>query len=60
VSGATFRIYSYSPATGNSLDYDNITVNGDVVPEPAAAGVLAVAGLALVGRHSRRGAARQV
>ena len=51
VTGATFRIYSYSPAAGSSLDYDNFTVNGDVVPEPTAACVLGVAGLALLRRR---------
>lgn len=53
VSGATFRIYSYSPGGGASLDYDNVTVNGDVIPEPTAAGLLGLAGLALLGRRRR-------
>jgi hypothetical protein len=53
VTGATFRIYSYSPAGGSSLDYDSITVNGTVIPEPAAAGLLGLAGLALLGRRRR-------
>jgi hypothetical protein len=54
VPGVTFRIYSYSPAGGSSLDYDNITVNGDVVPEPSTLGVLALAGLTLLARRSGR------
>jgi hypothetical protein len=49
----TFRVYSYSPAAGSSLDYDNFTLNGVVVPEPAAAGLALVAGLGLLAR--RRG-----
>jgi hypothetical protein len=58
VPNVTFRMFSYSPAAGNSLDYDNITVNGDVVPEPSALGVLAVAGLTLLAR--RRGRVTEV
>jgi hypothetical protein len=29
LSSLTFRVYSYSPAAGSSLDYDNIVVNGN-------------------------------
>lgn len=29
----TFKIFSYSPATGSSVDYDNFVVNGSVVPQ---------------------------
>jgi hypothetical protein len=50
----TFRIYSYSPGAGSSLDYDNITVNGTVVPEPSALGLLAMAGAGLGLRRYRR------
>jgi autotransporter-associated beta strand protein len=28
LSSITFKIYSYSPGTGASVDYDNITING--------------------------------
>jgi hypothetical protein len=50
----TFRVYSYSPGAGSSVDYDNITVNGSVVPEPAT-GLLGVSGIVLltVRRRSR-------
>jgi hypothetical protein len=45
----TFRVYSYSPAGGSSVDYDNIVVNGTVsaVPEPATFAALALGTLAL-------------
>ena len=38
LSDITFRMYIYSPATGNGVRLDNITVNGLVtaVPEPSA------------------------
>ncbi len=47
----TFRIYSYSPAAGSSVDYDNLVINGDVVPEPASLGLLGAAGLLALRRR---------
>lgn len=49
----TFRIYSYSPGAGSSVDYDNITVNGNVIPEPTT-GLLLVAGLGICSLRRRR------
>lgn len=53
-----FRVYISTPTTNNSIEFDNLVLNGDVVavPEPnAAAGVMvALVGLAVVRR--RRGA----
>lgn len=46
----TFRFYVYSPAAGSTIEFDNITVNGEVVaviPEPAA-GIMIIAGMALL------------
>lgn len=48
----TFRIYSYSPNGGASVDYDNITVQG-VVPEPVSLTLLAVPAAALMMRRRR-------
>lgn len=49
----TFRIYSYSPGGGSSVDYDDIVVNGAVsaIPEPSAAGLMAMGVIALAGRR---------
>ena len=50
LTGATtFRIYSYSPDVNNSLDYDNVTLNGAatlvaVVPESSTLALLSLAG----------------
>ncbi len=35
----TFKVYGYSPATGSSVDYDNLLVNG-TVSEPVFSGYL--------------------
>lgn len=46
----TFRFYVYSPAAGQTIEFDNITVNGEVVaviPEPVTA-LMAGAGLVLL------------
>jgi len=52
-SPVTFHFYVYAPAAGNSVDWDNIVLNGTVaaVPEPGttaliATGVFALAALA--------------
>jgi PEP-CTERM motif len=51
----TFRIYNYAQGMGQSVEFDNITVNGTVdavaVPEPAALGVLGLASLGLIRRR---------
>jgi hypothetical protein len=53
--GLTFRIYSYSPNGGASVDYDNITLNGTAVavPEPVGLALLALGGASLLGRRRK-------
>jgi hypothetical protein len=50
-----FRIYVYSPGGGATLEFDNVRLNGALVPEPGSAGMLGL-GLALLFRlrHSLR------
>ena len=51
----TFRFYNYAPAAGNSIDYDNIVLNGSValVPEPSTLALAALGALALFRRRHR-------
>jgi hypothetical protein len=49
----TFRFYVYSPAGGQSVDVDNITLNG-TVPEPASLGLIGLGAAGLLGRRARR------
>lgn len=61
LNAVTFRLYIYTGGTGASLEFDNISINGAVVPvpEPAAValfGVVLPAGLVMLAR--RRTAAR--
>ena len=47
-SQVTFRIYGYAPAgSGLGLFFDNITLTGQVVPEPAGAWTLGAVSLVL-------------
>lgn len=50
----TFRFYSYAPSPGQSIDWDDFTLNGTVtvVPEPAS-GLLCAAALATAARRRR-------
>jgi hypothetical protein len=52
-SSVTFRIYSYSPGAGSSVDYDNIVVNGLVIPEPGSTAALLV-GAAMIAGFRRK------
>ncbi|HSI33985.1 MAG: PEP-CTERM sorting domain-containing protein [Phycisphaerae bacterium] len=52
-SDVTIRLYSYakSSSTAEGLDFDNVTINGTVTPEP---GTMALAGFAAAGLLGRR------
>lgn len=52
-SPVLFEFIVATPASSNDLRFDNIIVNGTVVPEPAALSALALTGL-LLGRRNRR------
>lgn len=48
----TFRFYVYSPGDGSTMEFDNITLNGALTPEPTT---LALLGLGALGLLRRRG-----
>lgn len=56
LSSLEVRIFSFSPTTASSLEYDNFATNGSVVsvPEPTTWGLLAGAGTALLVLRRRR------
>jgi hypothetical protein len=55
IGSITFRYYPLTPATGNTMDFETMTLNGQaVVPEPAGLCVLGVVGLILVRRGRGR------
>lgn len=53
LSSITFRLYAYSPGSGQTIDFDNITVNGSVVPEPSTTVLAALGAAAMVLRRKR-------
>jgi hypothetical protein len=52
-SPVTFRFYVSAPSSGQSIDFDNLTINGTTTPEPATIGLAAVGALGLLARRSR-------
>lgn len=55
IGSITFRYYPLTPATGNTMDFGTMTLNGQaVVPEPAGLCLLGVVGLVLVRRGRDR------
>lgn len=51
ISSITFRYYPLTPATGNTMDFGTVTLNGlAVIPEPAGLSLLGLAGIALLRR----------
>jgi hypothetical protein len=53
IDSITFRYYPLTPAPGNTVDFGNMTLNGDavLVPEPASLGLIALGGLTLLRRR---------
>ena len=55
----TFRIYVYSPANGSTIEFDDITIWGEVfelevIPEPGTLSLLALGVLGLLRRRRRK------
>ena len=46
-SAVTFRLLGYTPSSTGAIRYDNITINGTVVPEPSSLMLLGLSGIAL-------------
>jgi hypothetical protein len=59
LSAVTFRLYDFVPGGGQSLEFDNVTLNGtpSPVPEPHSLGLFGLGALGLVGYAWRRRAA---
>jgi len=56
-SSVEFRFYVYSPSSGSTVEFDNITLNGTVVPEPAGIALIALGAMGcwpLLRRRKRR------
>lgn len=47
-----FRFYAYSSFKDNTVELDNLTVNGEVVPEPGSITLIGLGGLALLRRRA--------
>ena len=56
ITSVTFRLSAYDDTSSNTPVHriDNLTVHGAIVPEPSASALLALAGLGMLGRRSRR------
>jgi hypothetical protein len=55
-SPVTFRFYVSAPGAGQSIDFDNVSINGITTatsPEPATLGMAAIGGLCLLARRRR-------
>ncbi len=52
----TFELGFYSPANGQTIEIDNLVINGNVtIPEPGSAAIMSVGLLSLLVRRKRRG-----
>lgn len=47
----TFRLYGAAGSNNNQMGFDNITVNGEVIPEPTSLALLGLAGLLMLPRR---------
>lgn len=47
----SFRLYGAGGAANNQMGFDNITVNGEVIPEPGSLALLAAGGLLMLPRR---------
>ncbi len=52
-STTTFRIYHWAGATDRDIRIDNLTINGEVIPEPASLALMGLGGLLMLGRGRR-------
>lgn len=52
-TATTFRVYVYSPASGSTVEFDNVSLNGTIAPEPATLALMGLGGLALVRRRRK-------
>ncbi len=54
LSSFTVRYFAYTPGTGQSLDTDDITINGAIIPEPSSIALLGCAPVGIAGCVRRR------
>ena len=53
INSVTFRYYALTTSTGQSIDFNGMTLNGEVIPEPSAICLFGIGALALTVRRRR-------